>query len=235
MTVILGGYEHHPGTHRRPLRPLARGPARPDFQSRDLHLGPDPEGEGDAVATVVRHRPPGDDADFSGRPALLWVSGMTDYFFQEHVARHFHEHGYAFYAVDLRKCGRARQDGQRWHYSADLANYFPDLTASLSLITEAGHPSLTPIAHSTGGLVAALWLDRLRRTSPARHNRIGGLILNSPWLDMQYPDWLVRLLRPALKAFGAKLPTSRSRAATWAPTAHRSTRPGTANGTSTPG
>lgn len=177
-----------------------------DFQCRDLHLGPDPEGEGDAVATVVRHRPSGAGADFSNRPALLWVSGMTDYFFQEHVARHFHDHGYAFYAVDLRKCGRARQEGQRWHYSTDLTNYFPDLTASLALITEAGHPSLTPIAHSTGGLVAPLWLDQLRRTSPARHHRIGGLVLNSPWLDMQYPDWLVRLLRPVLKAFGTKLP-----------------------------
>ncbi|HZK31973.1 MAG TPA: alpha/beta hydrolase, partial [Corynebacterium sp.] len=137
---------------------------------------------------------------------LLWVPGMTDYFFQEHVARRFHDLGYAFYAVDLRKCGRARQSGQRWHYSTDLAHYQPDLSAALGTVIDAGHPTLTPLAHSTGGLIVALWLDHLRRTAPVLHGRIGGLVLNSPWLDMQYPAWLTGLARPLLKLFGHKFP-----------------------------
>ena len=30
-----------------------------------------------------------------------------------------------------------------------------------------------------------LWLDRLRAASPERHARVSGLLLNSPWLDLQ--------------------------------------------------
>ena len=41
--------------------------------------------------------------------------------------------------------------------------------------------------HSAGGLIVPLWLDRLRQ--PRRHaaRDIGGLILNSPWFDLQGP------------------------------------------------
>lgn len=184
---------------------------RPDilgtgFEACDLDLGPDPEGEGRAVATLVRHLPEDAPADFAQRPALLWISGMTDYFFQVHVAEYFHEQGYAFYALDLRKCGRARQEGQRWHFSNDLAHYFPDLTLAARLLERAGHSGLVPIAHSTGGLVVPLWLDHLRRTDPARHEFVSGTVLNSPWLDMQYPHWMVRILRPAVRIFAPLLP-----------------------------
>ena len=186
-------------------------PWRPDilgagFEATDLQLGPDLDGEGQAVAALVRYRPTGAGAQWSRRPALLWVPGMTDYFFQEHVARHFHDQGFAFYGIDLRKCGRARQEGQRWHYAADLAHYFPDLTTATRVLGREGHPGVTPVAHSTGGLVAALWLDHLRRTDPEMHGLVPGAILNSPWLDMQYPEWLVRLLRPAANLLGPHLP-----------------------------
>lgn len=157
----------------------------PEFQALDLPLGQDPEGEGEVLATLVRHQPTG--LDISDRPALLWVHGMTDYFFHAHVARHFTDAGYAFYAVDTRKCGRAHRPGQRWHYTADLRHYFPDLSAALKELIDAGHPQVVPLAHSTAGLIVPLWLDHLRRTSPAEHAHVGGLILNSPWLDMMYP------------------------------------------------
>ena len=39
------------------------------------------------------------------------------------------------------------------------------------------------VAHSTGGLITPLWLDRRRRER--RTGRIVGLVLNSPWLDLQ--------------------------------------------------
>ena len=54
----------------------------PDFQSVPLELGADPDGEGDVRATLVRYCPGGDaDAAYDDRPALVWVHGMTDYFF----------------------------------------------------------------------------------------------------------------------------------------------------------
>lgn len=196
-----------------PARPLSPETVtwRPDllgegYEAVDLALGADPEGEGQAVATLVRHRPTGTGPDWFRRPALLWVHGMTDYFFQTHVAEHFHTLGYAFYGLDLRKCGRARQDGQRWHYATDLANYFPDLTAATRLLGRTGHPGVIPIAHSTGGLIVPLWLDDLRRHDPDTHDLVPGAILNSPWLDLQYPQWVVRLLRPAASVLGPRLP-----------------------------
>lgn len=161
----------------------------PDFQHLNLPLGRDPEGEGEVCATLIRHRPAG--VDMTGRPALVWVHGMTDYFFHDHVARHFTDEGYAFYGLDLRKCGRARRPGQRWHYSENLRHYFPDLSTALRTLIDEGHGHIVPLAHSTGGLVVPLWLDHLRRSDPESHAYIKGMILNSPWLDMMYPKLVV--------------------------------------------
>lgn len=175
------------------------------YEAKDLRLGTDPEGEGEAIATLVRYLPT-DDPDLTDRPALLWVHGMTDYFFHTHVAEYFHAAGYAFYALDLRKCGRARQEGQTWHYTEDLKHYFPDLSAALGELTGAGHRRVTPIAHSTGGLIVPLWLDQLRRATPSKLEAISGVILNSPWLDLQYPAWAVRIIRPFASFFGKRMP-----------------------------
>ena len=40
------------------------------------------------------------------------------------------ERGYAFYALDLRKCGRSRRPGQTAHYVGDLALYGSELGAA---------------------------------------------------------------------------------------------------------
>ena len=53
----------------------------PDFSALDIRLGPDPEGETDIVATLVRYGTP-----VPGRTSVLWVHGMTEYFFHAHVA-----------------------------------------------------------------------------------------------------------------------------------------------------
>ncbi|AWB81701.1 alpha/beta hydrolase [Corynebacterium yudongzhengii] len=178
-----------------------------DFHSLTLDLGKDPEHEGRVFATLVRYRP-GDlsDAEALERPALIWVPGMSDYFFQKHVAKAAHEAGYAFYALDLRKCGRSHIEGQRWHYSENFAHYFPDLTGALDVLTEIGHDRIYPLAHSTGGLIVPLWLDHLRRSDPQRHSLIAGVVLNSPWLDMMYPRWFVEMLKPVVRVVGKRCP-----------------------------
>jgi len=179
----------------------------PDFQALDIRLGPDPEGEGEAVATLVRYLP--QDAavpdDWASRSAVLWVPGMTDYFFQAHVAEQLHAAGHAFYALDLRKMGRARQPGQHWHYADDFRHYYPDLTAALTLVT-ATHPTMVPLAHSTGGLIVAMWANHLARNNRALHAKVAGIILNSPWLDMMYPRPIVALGRPVINALGRLAP-----------------------------
>lgn len=177
-----------------------------DYHSLTVALGPDPDRETDVVATVVRYLPAGTDIEqFHQRPALLLVHGMTDYFFHTEVAEFFHAHGYAVYAIDLRKCGRSYRPGQSWHYISDLSYYFPDLNAASDIIT-AQHPRLIPVAHSTGGLIVPHWLNELRATAPENHARVDALVLNSPWLDMMYPRVLIRIAAPLIFWLGKRFP-----------------------------
>lgn len=160
------------------------------FESTAIPLGVDPDGEGDVCATLVRTL-----ADLPGsvdtpRRSVLYVHGYTDYFFQRHLAEHFTGLGFDFYALDLRKCGRSLRPGQTPHYVSDLAFYDRELEAALKLI---GPGRTLLMAHSTGGLIVPLWLDRLRRAGRAAGPvgmEITGLILNSPWLDLQGPALL---------------------------------------------
>ncbi|WP_053546171.1 alpha/beta hydrolase [Corynebacterium deserti] len=180
----------------------------PDYQFHTIDLGADPDKETDVVATVVRYNPDGavEESDpYFSRPALLWVHGMTDYFFHTEFAEFFHNEGYAVYALDLRKCGRSHRPGQRWHYTTDLEFYFPDLNAAEDLIT-LNHPQLIPVAHSTGGLIVPLWLNHLREHEPSRLESIPALVLNSPWLDMMYPKLFIKAVTPLVKIVGTLTP-----------------------------
>ena len=178
-----------------------------EFPETVLELGEDPDGETDVVATVIRFTPPGTNpAEFARRPAVLWIHGMSDYFFHAHVARVLDDAGYAFYAIDLRKCGRSWREGQRWHHVTDFSFYDVDLDAAAALILGAGHPTLSPLAHSTGGLVAALWLDGLRTRAPKTHAAIAGAVLNSPWLDLQYPRVQRTVVKLATRVMARRAP-----------------------------
>jgi alpha-beta hydrolase superfamily lysophospholipase len=147
------------------------------YEQHVLDLGPDPDGEGAAAAVLVRRttRP----AETVGGVAL-YVHGFSDYFFQAELADFFAARGLAFYALDLRKSGRARRPGQTAHYVSDLRHYDAELDRALAVLA-AEHPGrpVVAVAHSTGGLILPLWLDRRR---PAA---VAGLVLNSPWFDLQ--------------------------------------------------
>ncbi|MBV8928167.1 MAG: alpha/beta hydrolase [Mycobacteriaceae bacterium] len=150
------------------------------YWQRSLSLGTDPDGEGEIVATLVRR---GDAAP--ARHAALVVHGFTDYFFHNELADHFAEHGCAVYALDLRKCGRSWREGQTPHFITDLARYDTELDWALETIAaDAGAPNVLVYGHSAGGLIVTLWLDRRRR---AGAGGLSGLVLNSPWFDLQGP------------------------------------------------
>jgi alpha-beta hydrolase superfamily lysophospholipase len=152
----------------------------PGYRQHTFGLGPDPDGEGDLVATLVRRGYP----DPSKTRAVLLVHGFTDYFFNTEQADHFAARGFAVYAVDQHKCGRSWREGQTPHFTTDLARYDTELERALELMQAA---EVLICAHSTGGLVVALWLDRLRRRGEIARRCITGLVLNSPWLDLQGP------------------------------------------------
>jgi alpha-beta hydrolase superfamily lysophospholipase len=157
----------------------------PGYWQCTIPLGKDPAGEGDIVATLIRRGPETGQAARVDH-AVLAIHGFTDYFFHTEVADHFAERGFAFYAMDLQKCGRSRQSGQTPHFITDLAAYDTELEHALRVIgDETGSARVLVYGHSTGGLIIALWLDRLRRRGATAD--IGGLVLNSPWLDLQGP------------------------------------------------
>ncbi len=171
----------------------------PGYWQRTIPLGPDPAGEGDIVATLIRR---GEPAGGSGAEhAVLAVHGYTDYFFHTALADHFASRGFAFYALDLQKCGRSRRAGQTPHFITDLAHYDAELEHACALIAEQmNKPRILVYGHSAGGLIVSLWLDRLhRRGASARAGAGGpvrglvrGLVLNSPFLDLHGPA-VVRL------------------------------------------
>jgi alpha-beta hydrolase superfamily lysophospholipase len=130
--------------------------------------------------------------------AVLYVHGFTDYFFQKELADFFADRGFAFYALDLRKCGRSRRPRQTAHYVSDLSLYDAELTRALAAVRhETGDAPVLLAGHSTGGLVLSLWLDRLNAgPGGSRGAGITGVVLNSPWFDLQG--------KPSMRSWGTQ-------------------------------
>ncbi len=168
------------------------------YRSATITLRPDAEGE--AVATLVRRAAtaPGREAP---RRAVLHVHGFADYFFQTAAADQWIEHGYDFYALDLRKYGRSLRPHQTANYVDDLRAYDEEIDRAWSEVV-AEHDHVVLSAHSTGGLTLPLWAHRRRGSIP----QLRGMVLNSPWLDM-HGDTLTRLVAmPVLHRIGARQP-----------------------------
>lgn len=158
------------------------------FEMQTLHLAPDDEG--DVVASLVRLRTPG---SMRSARAVLYVHGWSDYFFQTETAHFWDRLGVAFYALDLRKYGRSLRPGQTPGYTDDLTVYDEELDAALAAIrADLGHnTSIMLHGHSTGGLTTVLWANRNPGVTQ-------GLVLNSPWLELQGSSVLRTVSAPAI-------------------------------------
>ncbi|HWI44160.1 MAG TPA: alpha/beta hydrolase [Nocardioides sp.] len=140
----------------------------------------EPDFEGEVVATLISRQ-----TESPSDRATLHVHGFSDYFFHAEYGEWWVEHGHDMYGLDLRKYGRSIRPHQSATYVADLADYFEELDAAWERITvRDGHTQVVVSAHSTGGLVVALWADA------RKPEQLAGLVLNSPWLDLQGPSWL---------------------------------------------
>lgn len=151
----------------------------PGYQKRELPL-PDAEivagEEGSLKATLVRR------AGRRRNKAVLYLHGWNDYFFQTHLGDFYADLGYDFYAIDLRRYGRSLDEGQLHGYISSLDHYADELDAAIKIINDEApggrRQQLIMSGHSTGGLIASLWT--------ADHpGAVDGLLLNSPWLDLQ--------------------------------------------------
>jgi alpha-beta hydrolase superfamily lysophospholipase len=146
--------------------------------------------EGIVIATLVsRH------GSTPTNKAVLYLHGYNDYFFQTHLADFFIDRGYSFYALDLRKYGRSLQPHQTANFVRSLTEYFPEIDEAARIIrAEDAHDTLLLFGHSTGGLIGSLWAHARSHTGA-----VDGLVLNSPFFDLNVP-WLMR--RPVLATVG---------------------------------
>lgn len=157
---------------------------------------------GEVVCTVVRHESHNlcQDADATCPYGILYVHGYNDYFFQKEMGDRFADAGYAFYAVDLRRYGRSILPGRRPYEIRDISEYYADIDSALTLMRDAGIRDIVLMGHSTGGLVAASYLN-------ARHGTgICALLLNSPFLEWNMGGFMRHIAIPMVSCLGRHFP-----------------------------
>lgn len=135
--------------------------------------------DGKVTATLVRKQ-----AAQSTQKAVLYIHGFIDYFFQTEMAEQFNQHGYDFYALDLRKYGRSHLPHQKYYYVLNLSEYDAEIAQALEIIGQEGHTKIVLAGHSTGGLIATLYAAH----NP-QHPLLHALWCNSPFYDFNMPSW----------------------------------------------
>lgn len=157
----------------------------PDWQALTLPLTPDRAGP--AVATLVR-RVPAAERPEPARRAVLYLHGYVDYFFQTHLADAWAAMGFDLYALELRGYGRSLLTHQTPNDIDSLARYAEELDAAVRVLRhDEGYDVVVLNAHSTGGLVGALWAHH-RRGRPGGPP-VDALVLNSPWFELNRGWW----------------------------------------------
>jgi alpha-beta hydrolase superfamily lysophospholipase len=149
----------------------------------------EPDSEGPVVATLVTHQ-----SDAATSKAVLYLHGFSDYFHQVELAEFHAARGERFYALDLRKYGRSLLPHQTTARMSDVSDYYPELEAAVDFILADGNEQITVNAHSTGGLIAVLWLHDRRAAGRGLHP-VTSVVLNSPFLDLP-AAWAMRTLAP---------------------------------------
>lgn len=149
-----------------------------DWVARTLPL----HDENGAGAATLVHR---SDAGSRTR-AMLYVHGFVDYFFQEHHAQAWIDHGYDVYALDLRDYGRSIRPGRTPNWITDLRDYDEEIDAALAYVRSQGHEIVVMNGHSTGGLIVSLYVHD-------HPGSVEAIVLNSPWFDLN-ASWFDRVV-----------------------------------------
>lgn len=163
------------------------------FEQKIIPLSNDYEGGN--IATLIRRL-----SEQESDKAILYIHGFNDYFFQAEMAHQFNNHGYNFYALDLRKYGRSYLPHQKFNDIRNLSDYFEEITHALDIIHAEGNKQITLFGHSTGGLIVTLYAKANSNSS-----LFNGLILNSPFFEFNKSK-LARTFIPLASGLGKAFP-----------------------------
>lgn len=167
------------------------------YLSRTLQMPDDYEGK--VVCTLIKKEE--NRISPNRNKAILYLHGYNDYFFQAQLGDSCLAHGYNFYALDLRKYGRSLLPGQDAFYCKSLDEYFADLDTALTVVREEGNQEIILMAHSTGGLIAASYLNHRPIYT------VDALVLNSPFLDWNFGWFMESVVLPSVSAIGRWFPS----------------------------
>ncbi len=166
----------------------------PDYEQATLNFPDDYEGQ--VTATLIRKQ-----AAQTTHKAVLYLHGFIDYFFQTEMAEQFNQHGFDFYALDLRKYGRSHLPHQAYYNVREISEYDAEITQALDIIGAEGHDTVLLCGHSTGGLTTTLYAAH----HPA-HPLIKALWVNSPFYDFNMHPIKKKLGLPGLSRVGKICP-----------------------------
>lgn len=152
--------------------------------------------EGKVTATLIRKK-----ASQSTNKAVLYIHGFIDYFFQTEMAEQFNQHGFDFYALDLRKYGRSILPHQKYYNIHEIAEYDAEITQALDIIGAERHENVLLCGHSTGGLTTTLYVAH-----HPNHPLIKALWVNSPFYDFNMNPIKRAVGVPSLSRLAQKLP-----------------------------
>lgn len=151
--------------------------------------------DGKVITTLIRKIKPGNTR------AALYVHGFSDYFFQAEMADQYLDHGFDFYALDLRKYGRSHLPHQRLFDVRNIHEYDADIDTALRVIKQAGYPKIVLNGHSTGGLIIACYAHRNKGKE-----FFDAMVMNSPFFDMNQNWFTEHITVPVGSFWGAMFP-----------------------------
>ena len=137
------------------------------------------------------------------KATVLYIHGFNDYFFQKELAQKVDSAGYSFYAIDLHKYGRSLREGEMIGELRDISEYYAEIDSAIAKIRGLEGDSIPFIlmGHSTGGLIACLYASDRNNGAD-----IAAIVLNSPFLEMNYVWPMRRIIAPMLSALGGVFP-----------------------------
>jgi alpha-beta hydrolase superfamily lysophospholipase len=142
------------------------------------------------------------------RGIILYVHGYNDYFFQKELAEKADSAGFAFFAIDLHYCGRSFVSDEPRSDMRSVKEFYAELDVAIELgkkiavddYEEAERVPFVIMAHSQGGLISSLYVnDRSEQNFSA-------VVLNSPFLDMNFNWFLRKIGLPVLSEVALFIP-----------------------------